>query len=46
LYIGRAGLGPIATKSGKMIICFETGTVFVTKSIYKKCRSILSQYES
>jgi hypothetical protein len=32
LYIGRGGLGPIATKFGKLIICFETGTVFITKS--------------
>jgi hypothetical protein len=31
-FIGRGGLGPIATKFGKLIICFETGTVFVTKS--------------
>jgi hypothetical protein len=32
LFIEREGLGPIARKFGKMIICFETGTVFVTKS--------------
>jgi hypothetical protein len=31
LYIGRAGLGPIATTFQKLIICFETGTVFITK---------------
>jgi hypothetical protein len=31
LYIGRARLGSIATKFGKLIIYFETGTVFVTK---------------
>jgi hypothetical protein len=24
LYIGKTGLGPIATKLGKVIICFET----------------------
>jgi hypothetical protein len=32
LYIGRGGLGPIATRFKKLIICFETGTIFVTKS--------------
>jgi hypothetical protein len=32
LFIRTQGLGPIATKFGKMIICFETGIVFVTKS--------------
>jgi hypothetical protein len=49
LFVGRGGLGLIATKFGKMIICFETGTVFVTKKtkkIYKTCCTILSQYES
>jgi hypothetical protein len=49
LYIGRGGLGPIATKFGKLIICFETGTVFdtkKTKKTYKTCCIILSQYES
>jgi hypothetical protein len=32
LFIGRAVLDPIATKFGKLIICFETGTFLVTKS--------------
>jgi hypothetical protein len=31
LFIGRGGLGPIATRFGKLIICFDTGIVFVTK---------------
>jgi hypothetical protein len=31
-FIGRPGLGPIATRFEKLIICFETGTVFITKS--------------
>jgi hypothetical protein len=30
LFIRRGRLGPIATKFGKMIICFETRTVIVT----------------
>jgi hypothetical protein len=30
LFIGRAGLGPIATRYKKLIICFETVTVYVT----------------
>jgi hypothetical protein len=32
LFIGRGGLSPIATKFGKVIICFKTGTVSITKS--------------
>jgi hypothetical protein len=31
LFIGREELGFIAIEFGKMIICFETGTVFVTQ---------------
>jgi hypothetical protein len=30
LYIGRSGLGPIATRFGRLIMCFETGTVYIT----------------
>jgi hypothetical protein len=29
LYIGKTGLGPIATKLGKVIICFETWGVML-----------------
>jgi hypothetical protein len=36
LYIGRAGLGPIATRFGKLIIYFETGTVFITNKKQRK----------
>jgi hypothetical protein len=36
LFIERGGLGRITTKFGKMIIRFETGTVFVTKSWKKR----------
>jgi hypothetical protein len=32
LFIGRAGLGPITTIFERLIMCFETGTVLVTKS--------------
>jgi hypothetical protein len=31
LFIGKGGLGSLVIKFGKMIICFETGTVFVRK---------------
>jgi hypothetical protein len=35
LYIGKTGLGPIAIKTGKTIICFETGGVDVNKELVK-----------
>jgi hypothetical protein len=48
LYIGRGGLGPISTRFGKLIMCFETGAVFVTKKTKKTYKTrfiIFSQYE-
>jgi hypothetical protein len=36
LYIGRGRLTLIATKFEKVIICFESGTVFVRKSEKRK----------
>jgi hypothetical protein len=46
LFIGRAGLGPIATRFGKLIKCFETkslGYKIKTNKTYKTCRTILSR---
>jgi hypothetical protein len=49
LYIGRGGLDPIATKFGKLIICFETETIFVRKKNKEDLQHALHyffQYES
>jgi hypothetical protein len=41
LYIGRAGLGPIATRFEKLIICFETGTVYITREKKEDLQDVL-----